>query len=330
MSAFVRETFFKIADQEVDLGDLAWSRDGRSIAVLSSLLRVARVFAAADGSEIARVDDLSSMTRTIGFSADNRVIIPPRNSPTSAVGVWDFTRGTIDHVIGPQPDIADERLNALGQFAISSDGSKLAGLVQTGRGPLSTAFYDARAWRLIGGGTLGGLRIDISPDGSHAAIGESSGAVTVLDIATSAQRARFKAHVTQVRTLRWSAEGRRIATAGAFDGVAPDPVTGVRRLLQEPRPLQIWDARNGVALNWLREVRSAQSIDFSSDGALLAATTGAGELLTWDARDFASPEIIASGLPRGTALTRFSPDGSRLALAITATGVIVIFSRTAR
>ena len=330
MSAFVRETFFRIADQEVDLGDFAWSRDGKSIAVLSPLLRVARVFGAADGSEIAKVDDLSSITRTIGFSADNRVIIPPRNSPTSALGLWDFKRGTIDHVTGPQPDLADERLNALGQFAVSSDGSKLAGLVQTGRGPLSTAFYDARAWRLIGGGALGGLCIDISPDGSHAAIGESSGAVTVIDIATSEQRARVKAHVTQVRTLRWSAEGGRIATAGAFDGVTSDPATGVRRLIQEPRPLQIWNARNGMALNWLRDVRSAQSLDFSPDGALFAATTGAGELLKWDARNVATPEIVASGLPRGTALTRFSPDGSRLALAITATGVIAIFGRTAR
>jgi WD40 repeat protein len=64
-------------------------------------------------------------------------------------------------------------------------------------------------------------RVDLSPDGRHAAVGAESGEVFVLDLETGAPvRPPVAGHDGVILTLAYSADGRHLLSSGIDYGVA--------------------------------------------------------------------------------------------------------------
>ena len=124
--------------------------------------------------------------------------------------------------------------------------------------------------------------VAIAPDGKLVAVGTSyvriagnnvspPGEVFLFDAATWKEVRRIKAHALGVVALAFSPDGKRLAVAGrAFPIRLFDPATGDEiSLLTAAEPSV--------------RITSAQRIDFSSNGRLLACGTSGGTIITWDA-----------------------------------------------
>jgi len=112
------------------------------------------------------------------------------------------------------------------------------------------------------GGASHSLRY--SPDGTLLASGGDRGEVVVLDATTGAVRNVFEASDHWVGGLRFSPSGDRLAVVG--------------------RTLTLWDLATGKQLA-VANSASAQSLDWSRDGKLLAAVASNGEAVLLDAKD---------------------------------------------
>jgi hypothetical protein len=124
------------------------------------------------------------------------------------------------------------------------------------RGPLRwTEVWDVHSERLlytIDRGKEFGFGV-VSPDGKWAA-GGSKGLVQVRAVADGKEVFTLTGHTTEVRSLAFSPDGRRLAS-GDEDGV-----------------LKLWDLSTGAELLTYRaaEGGSARAVAFSPDGGLLA------------------------------------------------------------
>lgn len=153
-------------------------------------------------------------------------------------------------------------------------------------------------------------------------IGGDAGAILVIPLdpvsVTAADAApiitmQTEANWDSVGVLAVSPDGRVIASAqGASDTAADGYAT-----------IQVWDAATGEARASIGVFAPITALDFSPDGALLAAGLNNGRTVVYDAANGDLVAMAAFGdLPPGDLPTfvRFSPDGALLA---TATGTDV-------
>jgi WD40 repeat protein len=112
----------------------------------------------------------------------------------------------------------------------------------------------------------------------------------------------LRGHLSSVRSVAWSPDGSRLATA-SHDGTA-----------------RVWDARSGQELLCLKGHTSrVQGVAWSPDGSRLATASQDGTARVWDA--LAGKESLAlthpgtAGKLNGVEAVAFSPDGSRLSTA---------------
>jgi len=160
-----------------------------------------------------------------------------------------------------------------------------------------------RVWELppgagerVIGGHAGRTVAELSPDGERVASGDESGTVRVFDVPTGGLIATSPVHAGRVRAIRFHPSGRRVATGG-FD-----------------RRLALWSAEDGSLLYSSAgyEPSTAGSIDFSPDGALIAAAWEGGRFLVARTAD-GEPCLELDSGGREALWIRFSPDGKYLA-----------------
>ena len=161
-------------------------------------------------------------------------------------------------------------------------------------------------WNPRDGSTLGQLphpmgvivSCAVSPDGRFLAVaGNPKGdwpGVTLWDLTTGGAGV-LEGHSDRVHAVRFSPEGRQLATASADK-------TAILRSLEDP------DTRLT-----LRHNGKVQSLAFSPDGKLLA-TGAAGEVRLWDPQSGNSEATFSIGDAHGYSVA-FSPDGATLAAA---------------
>jgi WD40 repeat protein/serine/threonine protein kinase len=177
--------------------------------------------------------------------------------------------------------------------AFSPDGRRLATA-----GPVWMGIRDSTTGEIlqhlrIPSGNLFGLTY--SPDGRHIALCHHT-SVMIVD-AQTATEVRSLGHGATVRSVAYSADGQRLATA-CFD-----------------HSLRIWDTTTWKEIHRLRgHTDRAMSVAFSPDGKRLASGSGDSTLKVWDA---ATGQELATlrGHTGYVWSVAFSPDGKRLASA---------------
>lgn len=141
-------------------------------------------------------------------------------------------------------------------------------------------------------------RAVLSPDGGRVLTVGSEGRVILWDAETGAEERRLIGHKGPVFAGDISPDGRLVATGG------------------DDKTVRIWDIESGRQLSSLRARWAVVDVEFSSDGALLAAGTfenknnSNGQVLVWDvAKRKKLKGFSGKGLKRPTMTVVFAPDG---------------------
>lgn len=138
-----------------------------------------------------------------------------------------------------------------------------------------------------------------TPDGRLAVLGGQTGATWMWDLRSGRQIGKPLQHALEVTAVRFSADGRRVATASA-DGNA-----------------RVWDVRDAAhhrpVTPPLSHADSVFGLAFSPDGRWLATLTSSGTVRVWDAR---TGELALLPVPVTEACDLvFAPDSRSVVLA---------------
>ena len=189
-----------------------------------------------------------------------------------------------------------------GQRVLTSDANK-AYLWDLAVGKVIQTF--SGSWEMSSGGRPNDVYYDylstpveravLSPDGHRVLTVGSEAQAILWDAATGAELQRFEGHKGPVWSGAISPDGRLVATGG-YD-----------------RSVRIWDVKTGRQLASLKARWAVLDVEFSSDGALLAAgagdNPGGGQLLVWDVATRKNLKGFSAKRFEGPVATvAFSPD----------------------
>lgn len=178
---------------------------------------------------------------------------------------------------------------------LSPDGKTLIGLYYYG-----VVLWDMTNGRAAQTLSLDALAIALSPDGTTLAVGKADGKVVLWDIATWQEACTFSTGSSEVRTIRFSPDGKVLATGERF-------VSGP----------QLWDVATGQLLYAMKGHNIGVSeVAFSPDGKRLASVDSVNDasIRIWDATNGQSLFILNTAfLSSGANAVTFSPNGTEFA-----------------
>jgi len=159
----------------------------------------------------------------------------------------------------------------IGSRPLGFDGARAAQLIGNGR-QLAVAsesgltFFEAQTYRKIRSLPLAaGPIVAIAPDGSRAAIGSETGAVSFVDLRTGQSAPAAGTHEAGVMRAEFAPDGRTLATT-AVDG-----------------SVLVWNASTGDRLEQLKgHAARPLGIAVSDDGRTLYTSSLDGALFEWD------------------------------------------------
>ena len=131
----------------------------------------------------------------------------------------------------------------------------------------------------------------ISPDGKLAAITDSTGKTAIWDLATGKQITRLEITADRVNMMAYSADSKRLATAGYYS-------------------ITIWDVNTGKSLAVIhRDATSTSLISFSPSGEKLISCSDSNHAVLWNLAN----QKMEFELDRAINYAEFSPDGKYIA-----------------
>jgi WD40 repeat protein/DNA-binding SARP family transcriptional activator len=228
-----------------------------------------------------------------------------------AARIWDPTTGRERHVLRGPPET-----QVYGP-SFSPDGTRFAAGWADGEAGsvrvLDLDTGDEAEHELPGPAT----RTAFSPDGATLAIGIDAipGPVLLLDTTDGRLVRSLDGHTYPVSDLRWSVDGRWIATAST-DGTA-----------------RIWDVGTGTTRHTLHDHRSpVVAVDWATDGSRLATGSLDGTAMVWEVTEGGVRRLLtlaAHDTRSGVWGVAFSPDGARLLTGAAVEEVAQIWDVTA-
>jgi WD40 repeat protein len=198
------------------------------------------------------------------------------------------------------------------RIASASTGLDFQGLARGDRAALTTPKGEVILWDADTGMKLfrwpGCNAVAFSPKGDWLASADQDRTITVRETATGSKVMTLPGHAGKVRSLAFSSDGKRLASAAtAFTLPGKDPI-------QVHRDFKLWDLNTQTEVT--AELRGhpgpVADLAFSPTGPLLA-TAATNTIRVWDLTT--GEEKLALAGPAPIVALAFSPDGQRLASA---------------
>jgi WD40 repeat protein len=338
--------------------DLAWSPDGKTLAVATS----AGVFlydAATLGAAPRQVEATAGLVNSVAFSSDGRLLA---FGGSAGLVLWNLaqqeavslgqlaTAPVLNVLFSPDGSLLASRTEGRGVRLwdtatgimrsellphTGSSGNVLSMAFSPG-GKLVTSVSDdetVRLWdsatgellRALEGHTSEVLSVAFSPDGAILASGGGDETVRLWEVATGELLAEMRGHTGDVLSLVFSPDGKTLASGGLDNTV------------------RLWDVATGtmLAANGRADLLRGHTGDvvnlaYSPDGAILASTSYWEDdtVRLWDAATGKALAVL-QGCRRiahagELGKVAFSPDGTMLASNCSALGLMVWQVATAR
>ncbi len=175
-----------------------------------------RLWDAATGREVARLDGHDEDSTDAAFSPDGRLLATAGVDAT--VRLWDVASGTRVAVLRGHTD-------GVWRIAFSADGRLLA----SGSNDRTVRLWDARTRAPLAEIPMGSIiyGVAFSPDGTRLAAGCADGTVRLIHVASARQIVGLRDHSDYVHAVGWSPDGTRLVsgsgdfTARVWDSLSP-------------------------------------------------------------------------------------------------------------
>ncbi|MGI8837561.1 MAG: caspase family protein [Pyrinomonadaceae bacterium] len=262
--------------------NVAFSRDGKTVATGAQLVKLWDVRSGNEIRSIKVTESNSPMERPLAFRYDGSVLV----TGGGGIKLWDVATGRALRTLP-----GDARA-----LSLSPDQQTLAGADGT----------EIKLWNIatgqelqtLPGSKLGVDSVAFSADGKLLAAGNSDNTVALWDSAKGKEVRVLKGHVAAVATVAVSGDDKVLASA-LEAGVA-----GIRR----NDTIKIWDPVTGQLVRSLTGRNSGQSIGLSEDGTRLVSGSFGSTVSVWNVAQSEAQRTI--NVPRES---RFVPD--RVALS---------------
>ena len=265
------------------IGDIAYSPDGRHLAVASSIDIC--VYDAETGEVLDLLTGHTRPVLSVSFSPDGRSLAS--GSLDGTVHLWDVATGVHLRTLEGHTDWVLS-------VSFSPDGETLA----SGSADDRVHLWDVATGvhlRTLEGHTYVVWSVSFSPDGRRLASGSGDDTVRLWDVATGVHLRTFRGHNFWVLSVSFSPDGKTLAS-GSSD-----------------RTVRLWDVGTGVHLRTLEgHTDWVESVSFSPDGRRLASGSGDTTVRLWDVETGEHLRTLA-GHTDGVSSVSFSPDGKTLA-----------------
>ena len=276
--------------------DFEYSPDGTRLAVASTI--GVWLYDTQTHEELHFLTGHTDYVTGVFFSPDSKTLVSQSGygeewSPPMTK-LWDINTGELKATL-------TEHEGAVNSIVFSPDGETLA-----------IAYNDntIRFWDGVTGepkSTLTGhwcKIIAFSPDGSRL-VGGSSEEIHFWDVATGELQLTFAAHANSIDALKYSPDGKMIASRGGDNNVC------------------LWDANTGEFLRIFRDNTGDSSIDFSRDSKTLAIVSYDGTIWLWNTHTGEQLKIIKWDTK--LKYVQYSPDGKTFACDDDKDGTMLLF-----
>jgi Tol biopolymer transport system component len=268
-----------------NLSSLAFSEDGKTLAVADSLDQTVRLWDLVS-RKVALLRGHKAHLWRLAYAPDGRTLASTSSDGT--IRLWDAAgKKQLEEFRLPGGDI-------LGSAAFSPDGKLLAAG--------SWSSFSVRVWDLASGKQVAeltpgyGYRVQFSPDGTLLAAG-SLNTVQLWDVATWQSAGALSGHTAEVYSFAFAPDGRALAV-GTADGT-----------------LCVWDlAQKRKIASRKGHTSNVEFVAFSPDGGRLATCGADGTVRLWDVALLQEVAVL-TGHDGPVNCVAFSPDGTTLASA---------------
>ncbi len=280
--------------QPGSFSSISFSADGTRIVTGGS--RAARVWDAANGSQVLAVKGHNEGVESASFSPDGSRIVTGSYDQTAKI--WDAKTGAVLLTLkGHTNNVWSASFSPDGSRVVSGSQDEMAKVwdAKTGAVLLTLPANAGDAMHRKHWGCVWSAAF--SPDGLRIVTGSSDRTATIWDAKSGAEVLTLKGHTGRVRTAVFSRDGSRIVT-GSDDTTA-----------------KVWDAATGIELLTLKgHTKELKSAEFSPDGTRIVTGSEDETAKVWDAKTGAIL-LTLKGHSDFVGSVAFSPDGWRIGTA---------------
>jgi tricorn protease-like protein len=323
------ETTIQLIGFEQSVWSLAWSADGKGLAIAGAQTITVRD---AESGKIRKVlAPASGGENSLFFMPDNNKVLAPAKPSPDALSIWDISRGQVDRNI-PSPFPDDKYRNVTYWVSMSKDGSIAASTTLSGD---YVAVYSLKDGKVIRKWVLGDPRefrrigaIALSPDGKYLAVIKNiedniSKEISILNISTGLESLSITGVCGTTNALAFSPDSQFIASSATHAN------QNGRSLADPGHSVTVWNVSDGKVkatypdaetgeisqIAWLPD---SKSMAFVEPGNQL---TDSNTVRLWsiDKPDETGPILKFSPMVYikfSIPVVAVSPDGKKLAVAL--------------